>query len=99
MFQFKMNDAARLQFRAMPRWKIAALGVLGVALGVMLALLMAGLFIVLIPVLLIGGIAARFLMGPARHKQPPAPPGASEATIIDGDYKIVEPSAPDEKRN
>ena len=89
MFQFKMNEAARATFRKLPRWKLAIIGVLGVALGVMFAVLAAGVLLMLIPVILIGGIAARFLLSP-RQPSKPARASTGPGPVIDADYKIVD---------
>jgi hypothetical protein len=98
MFQFRMNDAARSYFGRFPRWKVTALAVLGIALGVMLALVAASLFIIIVPILLVGGLLARFIAGIGRPSPASAPDQAADGVVIDGDYRIIEPSSPDDKR-
>jgi hypothetical protein len=86
------DDFRRLGFdvrmvRLQP-WKMWLLAGVGGALALALAVAVAGLFLILVPVFLIGGLAARFLL---RGAATPAGPRRGQGTqVIEGRYEVVE---------
>ena len=77
-------------FRLQP-WKLWLLVATGIALAAALAIVMAGLLLILVPAVLISGLVARLLLGsggtPTRRKRQGPP-------VLEGHYEIVEPTAP-----
>ncbi len=69
-------------------WKVWLLAAVGVGLAVTLAIVVAGVFLILVPVLLIGGLIAKLVLGGARP--PVARPRASgRPEVIEGHYEVV----------
>jgi hypothetical protein len=71
-------------------WKVWLLAALGGALALALTVAVAGLFLVLVPLFLVGGLVARLLLGAGRPKAPPPPPTAREPGVIEGRYEVVD---------
>jgi hypothetical protein len=70
-------------------WKVWALAAVGGALALAVTVAMAGLFLILLPILLVAGFAARLLLGSGKAR--PAPrqqPGRPD--VIEGHYEVVE---------
>ena len=79
-----------IQFRAvrLQPWKVWALAAVGGLVAVAVIAALAGLFLILVPVFLVAGLAARLLLGmrsqPARPRRQPGAPD-----VIEGRYEIV----------
>lgn len=82
--------ARRVQFdmrtvRLSP-WKVWALAATGAAVAIAFMVAMAGMLLVLIPAVLIGGFVARLLLGRGR-----APKRSDAGTgVIEGQYEVIE---------
>ncbi|MGD9510262.1 MAG: hypothetical protein AB7I59_01585 [Geminicoccaceae bacterium] len=74
-------------FRLQP-WKVWALAATGAALAITLAIAMAGLLLILVPVLLIAGLVGRLILG--RSARPVRPGPARDASVIEGQYEVIE---------
>ena len=68
-------------------WKVWALAAVGGALALAVMVAVAGLFLILVPVLLIGGLVAKLLLGTG-GRQPPRRAGGVE--VIEGRYEVVD---------
>ena len=74
-------------------WKVWLLAGVGGALALTLAVVMAGLFLILVPVVLVAGFAARLLLrGAAVPPAPARPSGRPE--VIEGRYEVIEEREP-----
>lgn len=73
-------------FRLSP-WKVWALAATGIAVAVAFLVAMAGMLLVLVPALLIGGFVARLLVG--RGAAPKRGRDAGPA-VIEGQYEVIE---------
>lgn len=74
-------------FRLQP-WKVWALAAVGAALAITLAIAMAGLLLILVPALVIGGFVGRLILG--RGAKPVRPAPARDASVIEGQYEVIE---------
>jgi hypothetical protein len=81
-FEFRM---VRLQ-----PWKVWALAAVGGALALAVMVAMAGLFLILVPVLLVGGLVARLLLGSPRARPPAPRDPAARPDVIEGRYEVVD---------
>jgi hypothetical protein len=77
------------RFTTMPNWVLALIGLLGTAMGFAIFILGAGLLLVLVPLLMIGALVARWrirqLMRKAyENSRAEGPP------VIDGEFKVVD---------
>lgn len=70
-------------------WKIWALAAVGGAVALAATVVLAGLALILVPVLLLAGLAAKLLIGPTRARRP-APTAATRAGVIEGRYEVVD---------
>ncbi len=80
-----------LRVGRVPFWQVAIGLAVAFVLAVALAVLVSGLFLILLPVILIGAIAARFMGrrdqgGPRRDQK-----------VIDAEYVVVEESRADDR--
>ncbi len=83
MPQTYTSNIYTLRIRRMPTWQVAILLAGASAVAVALAVLASGLFLILLPVFLVGAVAYRFL-GLRRARLQRRDPG-----IIDGEYMVV----------
>jgi hypothetical protein len=75
-------------FRLQP-WKVWALAAVGAVLAVTVVVAMAGLLLILVPALLVGGLVARLLLGSGpKRAAPPPRPGRPE--VLEGRYEVIE---------
>lgn len=72
-------------------WKIWALAIVGGAVALVVAAALAGLMLILVPVFLLAGVAAKLLLGRSLRR---ARPGASRPDLIEGRYEVVEVRQP-----
>lgn len=70
-------------------WKVWLLAGIGGAIALTLAIVMAGLFLVLVPVVLVGGLVARLLLGGKAVPVPPRRPSDAH-DVIEGRYEVVD---------
>jgi hypothetical protein len=70
-------------------WKVWALAAVGGALALAVMVAVAGLFLILVPVVLIGGLVAKLLLGGTGGRQPPRR-SATGAEVIEGRYEVVD---------
>ena len=70
-------------------WKVWLLAGIGGAIALTLAIVMAGLFLVLVPVELVGGLVARLLLGGKAVPVPPRRPSDAH-DVIEGRYEVVD---------
>jgi hypothetical protein len=68
-------------------WKLWLLAAVGGALAVALAIAVAGLFLVLVPLFLLGGLVAKLVLGGA-SRPATRPPGTPE--VIEGHYEVLD---------
>ena len=68
-------------------WKVWLLVAVGAGLAVTLTLLVAGMFLILVPLFLIGGLVAKLVLGGSRA--PAAKPRAGRPDVIEGHYEVV----------
>ncbi len=73
-------ETITLRAGKVPFWRVAIVLIVACALALALALLVSGLFLVLLPVILIGALAARFF---SRRVPPP------RAEFIEAEYEVV----------
>ena len=77
-------------------WKVWLLAGVGGALALALAVAVAGLFLILVPLFLVGGLVARFLLRGSAAPMPRQP--SSRPDVIEGRYEVVELREGDEHR-
>jgi hypothetical protein len=71
-------------------WKVWALAAIGGALAVTVLITMAGLLLILVPVLLVGGFVARLLLGGTTRPATGPRPAPGRPEVIEGRYEVVE---------
>jgi hypothetical protein len=69
-------------------WKVWLLAGVGGALALALAVAVAGLFLILVPLFLLGGVVARFLLRGSSAPMPRGPSGRPD--VIEGRYEVVD---------
>jgi hypothetical protein len=74
-------------------WKVWALAAVGGAVALALMVAVAGVLLVVVPVILLAGLVAKLLLGTGRPRTPgtpnePRPPG--RPGVIEGRYEVVE---------
>ena len=84
MRQTETREYIFLRAGRVPFWRVAVAAAIAVAVALALALLVSGLFLILLPVIVVGAIAARLL---GRRV---APRPASE--VIEAEYEVIEES-------
>ena len=77
------------RFTTMPNWVLALIGLLGTAMGFAIFILGAGLLLVLVPLLMIGALVARWRIRQLMRKayedsRAEGPP------VIEGEFKVVD---------
>ena len=77
------------RFTTMPNWVLALIGLLGTAMGFAIFILGAGQLLVLVPLLMIGALVARWRIRQLMRKayedsRAEGPP------VIDGEFKVVD---------
>ena len=74
--------------RTLPSWALGLIGLLGTALGFAIFILGAGLLLVLVPLLIVVGLIARWRL---RHlvRKAYEEGRADGPPVIDGDFKVV----------
>lgn len=77
-----------LRMIRLPTWKLWLLMAIGGAVALALVVAAAGLFLILLPVVLIGGFVARLLLSGSRPAARPRPGGPP--AVIEGHYEVVE---------
>ena len=70
-------------------WKVWALAIVGGVLAVTVMAALAGLMLILVPVFLVAGLAARLLLGQGRRRAATRPDMA-RPDVIEGRYEVVE---------
>ena len=85
--QFKRAGFDMRMVRLQP-WKLWLLAAVGGALALALAIAVAGLFLILVPLFLIGGLVARMLLRGGAAPVARRPFGAPD--VIEGRYEVVE---------
>ena len=70
-------------------WKLWLLAAVGGAMALALTVAVAGIFLILVPLFLLGGLVARFLLRGAATPVVRRPAAGSE--VIEGHYEILEP--------
>ena len=75
----------------MPKWQLAALLVLATALGIAIAIVATGVFLIALPVVAVVVLGYR-LFGRARRRERPSP------GVIEGEYEVVETARPAPRR-
>lgn len=91
MPQTYTSNVYMLRIRRMPPWQVAIILAGASAVAVALALLAGGLFLILLPVVLVGAVAYRF-RGLRRASFPRRDPD-----IIEGEYVVVSDGPADDK--
>lgn len=71
-------------------WKVWALAAIGGALAVTVMITMAGLLLILVPVLLVAGFVARLLLGGGTRPAAGPRPAPGRPEVIEGRYEVVE---------
>ncbi len=107
MIRINLGPGLNGKVRSMPRWAVYLIAAGVVALGITLAILAAGLALLLMPFALAAGAYAswrlRKQMRNLREQgfgQPPGPDGASAAAtrtridVIEGDFEVLDGKAP-----
>lgn len=88
-----MDEASRrggLEMRMvrLQPWKLWLLMAIGAGIALALTVAVAGLFLILVPVILIGGFVAKLVLGSA--VRPTANAGRTGPEVIEGQYQVVE---------
>jgi hypothetical protein len=76
-------------------WKLWLLAVVGVAVALSFIIVAAGLFAILVPMVLVGGLVAKLLLG-SGNAVPRNPPGRSG--VIEGRYEVIDRGDGDRRR-
>lgn len=69
-------------------WKVWLLVAVGAGLAVVLTLLVAGMFLILVPLFLIGGLVAKLVLG--GNRVPAAKPRPGRPEVIEGHYEVLD---------
>ena len=77
------------RFTTMPNWVLALIGLLGTAMGFAIFILGAGLLLVLVPLLMIGALVARWRIRQLMRKAD-EDSRAEGPPVIDGEFKVVD---------
>ena len=81
-----------LRLAPLPTWRTYLLALVGGTIAITLAVTAAGLFLVLLPVVLVAGVVDRMLLG---WQQKPGQP-ICRGAVFEGRYEVVEVKRPDE---
>ena len=74
-----------------PFWRVAVAAAVAIAVALALAILVSGLFLILLPVIVVGAIAARLFGRPV-----PPPP---RADVIEAEYEVIEEKRAEERES
>ncbi len=69
-------------------WKVWLLVAIGAGLAVTLTVVVAGMFLILVPLFVIGGLVAKLLLSRGRPAAPTRTQGRPE--VIEGQYEVLE---------
>ena len=86
--RFARNGFEFRSIRLQP-WKVWALAIVGGVLAVTVMAALAGLMLVLVPIFLVAGLAARLLLGAGRNPMA-SRPAEPRPDVIEGRYEVVE---------
>jgi hypothetical protein len=89
MRQTETREYIFLRAGRVPFWRVAVAAAIAVAVALALALLVSGLFLILLPVIVVGAIAAR-LLGRRVARAP-------RAEFIEAEYEVIEEQRAGEK--
>lgn len=70
-------------------WKLWLLAAMGGALALTLAVVVAGMFLILVPLLVLGGFVARLLLRGSAAPASRRPSGTPD--VIEGRYEVLDP--------
>lgn len=71
-------------------WKLWLLAAVGGTVVLALAVTVAGLFLILFPIVLIAGFVTRLLLGGGRKGQRPQSRPNAQPDVIEGHYEVIE---------
>ena len=71
-------------------WKLWLLAGVGGALAVTLAIAVAGLFLILVPLFLVGGLVAKLLLGSGNGSVARPAPRTERPGVIEGRYEVLD---------
>ena len=80
-------ETITLRAGRVPFWRVAIVLIVACVLALALAILVSGLFLILLPVILAGALAARFLGRRAINAPRPDP------TVIEAEYEVIDDRA------
>jgi hypothetical protein len=78
-------------------WKVWALAAVGAVFLLTVAVAMASLLVILVPVALVGGLVAKLLLGTTGSRRPASSP-RGQPGLIEGHYEVVEVRRTQERR-
>ncbi len=98
--RFQYRDASGMKVVNVPKWAMAIFGILAVALGLTVLVLGAGLLLVLVPVLIVAGLFARWRLRRILRDAEAAARTRQDAAqgVIEVDYKVVEEKRDDPRK-
>lgn len=73
-------------------WKIWLLVAVGAGLAVTLTVVVAGMFLILVPLFVLGGLVAKLVLGGIRPTPPKERQGRAE--VIEGRYEVLDVDRP-----
>lgn len=83
------NRSGRLRTLRLPGWQIALLLVAALAIGIAVAIVATGVFLIVLPIALAAALAYRLFGARRRGRRP-------DGGVIEGDYEVIERSPPGE---
>jgi hypothetical protein len=86
----RYRDASGEKVLRIPQWAIAIFAVLGIALGLAVIVVGAGLFLLVVPLLVVAGLIARWRLRKILREAEKAARERSGASPIEVEYTIVE---------
>jgi hypothetical protein len=78
-----------MRFTRIPTWQIVAVTAVVLAVGLALAVVATGIFLIAFPIMLIAGAAYRMFGMKTRPQAAPRHPGRDD--VIETDYRVIEP--------
>ncbi len=79
---------ARVKLVKLPMWQVVLAGAVIIAIGIALAVVAAGLFLIVFPALLVA-VGAWRLFGGRRRQAASSRPG--DPTVIETEYEVIDP--------
>lgn len=79
-----------VRIKRIPAWQIVLITAGVLALGVALAVVATGIFLIAFPVMLVAGAAYRFF-GTRQKSAAAAPRRSAPGDVIETDYRVIEP--------